>query len=86
MKKPKIDEFVDSMIKLLESSPALMHLDISGMFIGDDGVGSIMMDGVALSKTLAGVHLQDNNVSHWTRMRIFARLTMGVRPSDTEVA
>ena len=52
----KTYEFVDSMVKLLASAPALMHLDISEMFIGDEGISKIMIEGVAESKSMAGVH------------------------------
>lgn len=43
-----------------------------------------MCDGVAISKTLAAVHFQDNQVSNWTRLRIFGRLTMGKKSHDEE--
>ena len=31
-------EFIDALISLIENAPALMHLDIAGMYIGDRGI------------------------------------------------
>ena len=65
--------FVTAMTELIKAAPALMHLDISGMFIGDEGIKSII-EGVAESKILAAIHFQDNKISHWTRLSIFTKL------------
>ena len=51
--------FADALNKLIVAAPALMHLDISQMYMGDTSTKTIM-DGVAESKTLAAVHLSDN--------------------------
>jgi len=48
--------FSEALARLVASAPALMHLDISGMFLDDGGVRKIMIEGVAESKTLAAVH------------------------------
>ena len=34
-----------------------------------------MIEGVSESKTLAAVHIQDNKISHWSRLKIYATLT-----------
>ena len=52
-----IDEFCQSLTKLVLNAPALMHLDVGGMYIGDEGIETIMLEGVALSKSLAAVHI-----------------------------
>ena len=52
----KVTEFSDALTKLILAGVCLIHLDISGMYIGDAGIKRIMCDGVANSKTLAGVH------------------------------
>ena len=73
--RSKTDEFCQNLLKLILSAPALMHLDLGGMYIGDEGIETIMCEGVAASKTLAAVHIQDNAISHWTRMKIYYTLT-----------
>jgi len=62
------------MTELVATAPALMHLDISGMYMGDKNIEQILIEGVAESKTLAAVHFQDNQVTHWTRIRIYHAL------------
>ena len=52
-----VDEFCESLQKLIVSAPALMHLDVGGMFIGDSGIEMIMLEGVAVSKSLAAIHI-----------------------------
>ena len=47
------------------------------MYIGDVGIKMIMCDGVANSKTLAGVHFEDNRVSHWLKIQIYFALVKG---------
>ena len=42
----------------------------------------IMLEGVAVSKSLAAVHIQDNKLSHWCRMRIYATLTRSVKLTE----
>ena len=73
-----VDDFCANLQKLVLSAAALMHLDVGGMYIGDAGIEAIMIEGVAHSKSLAAVHIQDNKLSHWTRMRIYATLTRSV--------
>mmetsp|Transcript_35191 Transcript_35191/g.43029 ORF Transcript_35191/g.43029 Transcript_35191/m.43029 type:complete len:102 (+) Transcript_35191:35-340(+) len=68
---PKAGEFAEELAKLVCSAQALIHLDISGMFMGDADVRHIMVQGVAESKTMAGVHFSDNYVTHWTRIQIY---------------
>lgn len=63
------------MTELVSQAPAMMHLDISGMFIGDKNIEQILIEGVVESKTLAAVHFQDNQVTNWTRIRIYHALT-----------
>ena len=57
---PQVNEFSEALTKLVASAPALIHLDFSAMFLGDEATKSIMLDGVYESKTLAAVHLSDN--------------------------
>ena len=63
------------MTTLIINSSALVRLDISGMFIGDEGITQIMCEGVAVSEILASVCFTDNKTSHWNRLKIFATLT-----------
>ena len=70
------------MAKLVVASPALMHLDISGMFMGGTAIKKIMIEGVAESKTLAAVHFADNQVSLFSRMVIFHILNRPKRKSE----
>ena len=77
-KNPKTKDFVESLTKFLQTAPAIMNLDISGMYIGDEGIVKIMNDGVANSKTLAAVNFAYNEVSHWTRIQIYSLLTMSL--------
>ena len=48
-----------------------MHVDISGMFIGDAAVKRILIEGAAESKTLAAIHFSDNKISTKTRLQIY---------------
>lgn len=41
------ESFVAAMTSLVKAAPALMHLDISGMFLGDEGIKTIVCEGVA---------------------------------------
>ena len=66
--------FADALSRLVASAPAMLHLDISGMYIGDEGIKRIMVEGVAESKTLAAIHFADNQVNHWTRVQIYYAL------------
>lgn len=71
----KKDRFVEALTELIKNSPGLMHLDISEMYLGTASIAMIMIEGVAESRTMAGVHFQDNKVDHWDRIRIFHCLT-----------
>ena len=78
----KLYQFCESLTKLLVNSTQLFHLDISGMFIGDQGIRQILLEGVAPSKTLAAIHFRDNKVSHWLRLQIYYALKGKMRTED----
>ena len=67
-----VRQFIESLATVIRYSPALAHLDISGMNMPGDGVLSIVVDGVKQSQTLAGFHFDGNRVDEWTRFRINA--------------
>ena len=46
-KSNDVDEFCQSLLKLVLSAQALMHLDVGGMYIGDEGIEAIMLEGVS---------------------------------------
>ena len=56
------------------------------MYIGDVGIKIIMCDGVANSKTLAGVHFEDNRVSHWLKIQIYFALVKGSGGKNDKLA
>ena len=71
--------FAEALANLVKTAQALVHLDISGMFLGDEKTRTILCDGVAESKTMAAVHFADNQLTHWTRIQIYHQMT---RPRD----
>ena len=81
-KNPEVGDFASALTKLVASAPALIHLDFSAMFLGDQETKKVMIDGVYESKTLAAVHLSDNQISHWTRLQIYAKMTTMKERSD----
>ena len=54
------------------------------MFLGDAPTRRIMMEGVIESKTLAAVHLSDNQVNHWSRIQIYHTMTRPKVSSDLQ--
>ena len=62
-----------------------MHLDISGMFIGETGIQKIILEGVKKSKTLAALHFANNEVSHWGRIQIYRIMKSNVENLSTDV-
>lgn len=47
----------------MKGSRALLHLDLSGMMMGDKLVTKLILDGVAPSRSLAAFHFEGNKVS-----------------------
>lgn len=70
------------MAKFVAQAQALIHLDISGMYMGDEATKRIMIEGVAESKTMAAIHLEENLITHWTRIQIYHTLTKPKVSSD----
>ena len=67
--------FCEALTELIKHAPALMHLDISEMYLETENIRMILCEGVAESRTMAGVHFEDNHVEHWDRIAIWHRLT-----------
>ena len=59
------------MATLIRQSPALVHVDISGMNLKGDQILHIVKEGVLHSQTLAAFHFSENKVEEWTRLKIF---------------
>ena len=73
------------MVTFLQTAPAIMSLDISGMFIGETGVTKIILEGVKKSKTLASLNFANNEVSHWGRIQIYRIMKSNVENLSTDV-
>ena len=62
---------VECLIKLMKNSRALIHLDLSGMFLGDKFITKIVIEGVAPSRSIAAFHFEGNKVSEDAKRKIY---------------
>ena len=56
---------------MIQNSKVLTHLDLSGMYLGDQFVKKIVMEGVAPSLSIAAFHFDGNRVSEEVRKKIY---------------
>lgn len=56
---------------MIQNSKVLTHLDLSGMYLGDQFVKKIVIEGVAPSLSIAAFHFDGNRVSEEARKKIY---------------
>lgn len=70
-KHPSNKQVIDGLIRMISTSKLMTHLDLSGMFLGDFVVKRIVMEAVALSKSLAAFHFDGNKLSDEARRTVY---------------